>query len=31
MVRQTLAIARRILTECVWQRRSLIFWAVFPA
>jgi len=31
MVGQTLAIARRILTEYVRQRRSLIFWAVFPA
>lgn len=31
MVRQTLAIGRRILTEYVRQRRSLIFWAVFPA
>lgn len=29
--RQTVAIARRILTEYVRQRRSLIFWAVFPA
>jgi len=28
---QTLAIARRILTEYVRQRRSLIFWGVFPA
>jgi ABC-2 type transport system permease protein len=27
---QTIAIARRILTEYVRQRRSLIFWAVFP-
>lgn len=30
-LRQTLAIARRILTEYVRQRRSLVFWAVFPA
>lgn len=30
-VRQTLAIARRILTDYWRQRRTLIFWAVFPA
>ena len=30
-LRQTLAIARRILTEYVRQRRSLVFWAAFPA
>jgi ABC-2 type transport system permease protein len=29
--RQTLAVARRILLESVRQRRSLVFWAVFPA
>jgi ABC-2 type transport system permease protein len=31
MVTQTLAVARRILIESWRQRRSLIFWAVFPA
>jgi ABC-2 type transport system permease protein len=31
LLRQTVAIARRILTEYARQRRSLIFWAVFPA
>jgi ABC-2 type transport system permease protein len=31
MLQQTLAIAGRILTEYWRQRRSLIFWAVFPA
>ncbi len=30
-VRQTVAVARRILTESVRQRRSLLFWAAFPA
>ena len=30
-LRQTVAVARRILTEYARQRRSLIFWAVFPA
>jgi ABC-2 type transport system permease protein len=30
-LRQALAITRRILTEMIRQRRSLIFWAVFPA
>jgi ABC-2 type transport system permease protein len=30
-VRQILAISRRILTEYIRQRRSLVFWAVFPA
>jgi ABC-2 type transport system permease protein len=30
-LRQTVALARRILTEYARQRRSLIFWAVFPA
>ena len=30
-VRQTLGVARRILTEYARQRRTLIFWAVFPA
>lgn len=29
--RQTLAVARRILTEYWRQRRGLVFWAVFPA
>ena len=29
--RQTLAVARRILTEYARQRRALVFWAVFPA
>jgi len=28
---QTIAVSRRILTESLRQRRSLIFWAVFPA
>lgn len=28
---QTIAIARRILTEYLRQRRTLVFWAVFPA
>lgn len=28
---QTFAVARRILTELVRQRRSLLFWGVFPA
>jgi ABC-2 type transport system permease protein len=31
MWQQALAVARRILTEHVRQRRGLIFWAVFPA
>jgi ABC-2 type transport system permease protein len=31
MLRQAVAIARRILIEYVRQRRSLIFWAAFPA
>jgi len=31
MVGQTVAVARRILTEYLRQRRSLIFWAAFPA
>jgi ABC-2 type transport system permease protein len=31
MLQQTVAIARRILLEYWRQRRSLIFWAVFPA
>ena len=31
MLDQTLAVARRILTEYWRQRRSLVFWAVFPA
>jgi hypothetical protein len=30
-LRQTVAVSRRILTEYARQRRSLIFWAVFPA
>jgi ABC-2 type transport system permease protein len=30
-VRQTVGVARRILTELARQRRTLIFWAVFPA
>ena len=30
-IRQTSAVARRILTEYVRQRRSLLFWAAFPA
>ncbi|MBI5073855.1 MAG: hypothetical protein HZB62_01605 [Nitrospirae bacterium] len=30
-LRQISAITRRILTEYLRQRRSLIFWAVFPA
>jgi hypothetical protein len=29
--RQTLGIARRILTEYLRQRRTLIFWGAFPA
>jgi ABC-2 type transport system permease protein len=28
---QSLAVARRVLTEYVRQRRALVFWAVFPA
>jgi ABC-2 type transport system permease protein len=31
MVTQALAVARRILIESWRQRRSLVFWAVFPA
>lgn len=31
LVRQTTAVARRILLEFLRQRRSLVFWAVFPA
>jgi len=31
VMRQTIAVAARILTESVRQRRSLIFWAAFPA
>jgi ABC-2 type transport system permease protein len=31
LLQQTLAVARRILIEQVRQRRSLAFWAVFPA
>ncbi len=31
VLQQTIGIARRILTEYVRQRRTLIFWAVFPA
>ncbi len=31
IVAQTLAVARRILTEHVRQWRGLVFWAVFPA
>ena len=31
VIRQTLAVAHRILTEYARQRRSLVFWAVFPA
>jgi ABC-2 type transport system permease protein len=30
LIRETLAIAQRILTELGRRRRSLIFWAVFP-
>ncbi|HEY9888067.1 MAG TPA: ABC transporter permease, partial [Candidatus Obscuribacterales bacterium] len=30
LVRETLAVAQRILTELLRRRRSLIFWAVFP-
>ena len=30
-LRQTMTIARRILTEYLRQRRSLVFWGVFPA
>jgi hypothetical protein len=30
-LRQTVAVAHRMLTEYARQRRSLIFWAVFPA
>jgi len=31
MPKQAWAVARRILTEYLRQRRSLVFWAVFPA
>ena len=31
LLQQTIGIARRILTEYLRQRRTLIFWAVFPA
>ena len=31
MIRQTVAVTQRILTEYMRQRRGLIFWAVFPA
>ena len=30
-LRQTIAVARRILTEYLCQRRTLVFWAAFPA
>lgn len=30
LIRETLAVAKRILTELLRRRRSLIFWAVFP-
>ena len=31
LLRQTVGIARRILTELLRQRTTLIFWAIFPA
>ncbi|MEB3266990.1 MAG: ABC transporter permease [Leptolyngbya sp.] len=31
LVRETLAVAQRILTELARRRRSLVFWAIFPA